>query len=144
MKSNRYLLAVIFPLFCISFSWAQAAPAPKTVAIRAGRLLDVKTGKTLTHQTILIHGDKIASIGADAQIPADATVIDLSNSTILPGLIDAHTHITFNPNFGYSRLGVSVPREALTGARNAKITLEAGFTTIRNVGASGYSDVALR
>src|SRR5205085_1281872 len=53
-------------------------------------------------------------------------------------------HITFNPNFGYSALGISVPREALTGARNARITLEAGFTAIRNVGASGYADVALR
>jgi imidazolonepropionase-like amidohydrolase len=107
-------------------------------------MLDVKSGKTLTGQTIVIQGDKIATVGAAAQVPADATVIDLPNATILPGLIDAHTHITFTPNFGYSRLGISVPREALTGARNAKVTLEAGFTTIRNVGASGYSDVALR
>jgi len=63
---------------------------------------------------------------------------------VLPGMIDAHTHITFNPSFGYQTLGVSVPRQALIGARNAKVTLEAGFTTIRNVGASGYADVALR
>jgi len=76
--------------------------------------------------------------------PQDATVIDLPNATVLPGLIDAHTHITFNPNFGYSALGISIPREALTGARNARITLEAGFTTIRNVGANGCTDVALR
>jgi imidazolonepropionase-like amidohydrolase len=107
-------------------------------------MLDVKTGKTLTGQTIVIQGDKIASVGADAQVPAGATVIELPNATVLPGLIDAHTHITFTPNFGYSRLAISVPREALTGARNAKVTLEAGFTTIRNVGASGYADVALR
>jgi imidazolonepropionase-like amidohydrolase len=63
---------------------------------------------------------------------------------VLPGLIDAHTHITFTPNFGYSRLAISVPREALNGARNARVTLDAGFTTIRNVGASGFADVALR
>jgi imidazolonepropionase-like amidohydrolase len=63
---------------------------------------------------------------------------------VLPGLIDAHTHLTMTTNFGYSRLGISVPREALTGARNARVTLDAGFTTVRNVGASGFSDVALR
>lgn len=63
---------------------------------------------------------------------------------MLPGLIDAHTHVTFDPKFGYEQLGISIPKEALIGAKNAKITLEAGFTTIRNVGASGYTDVALR
>ncbi|MGD0791073.1 MAG: amidohydrolase family protein [Terriglobales bacterium] len=146
MKLSRYLLAFIFLLSCISLSWAQAASAPaaKTVVVRAGHLLDVKTGKTLANQTILIQGDKIASVGSDTQVPAGAQVVDLSNATVLPGLIDAHTHITFTTNFGYSRLAISVPREALTGARNARVTLDAGFTTIRNVGASGFSDVALR
>ena len=145
MMLSRRLHVFILLLSCIGVSWAQQAPpAPKTVVIRAGHLLDVKTGKTLTNQTILIQGDKIASVGADTQVPAGAQVVDLSNATVLPGLIDAHTHITFNPNFGYSRLAISVPREALTGARNARVTLEAGFTTIRNVGASAFSDVALR
>ena len=145
MKLSRTLLASIFVLCCINFSWAQAVPASgKTVAIRAGHLLDVKTGKTLANQIIVIQGDKIASVGSDSQVPAGAQVVDLSNATVLPGLIDAHTHITFNPNFGYSRLAISVPREALIGAKNARVTLDAGFTTIRNVGASGYTDVALR
>src|ERR1035441_4861171 len=145
MKLSRYLYACIFSLFCINVCWAQqTAPAPKTVVIHAGHLLDVKTGKTLANQTIVIQGDKIARVGSDTQVPAGAQVVDLSNATVLPGLIDAHTHITFNPNFGYSRLAISVPREALTGARNARVTLEAGFTTIRNVGASGFTDVALR
>ena len=145
MKLSRYLHVFIFSLFCINMSWAQqATPAPRTVVIHAWRLLDVKTGKTLANQTILIHGDRISSVGADAQVPAGAQVIDLPNATVLPGLIDAHTHLTFNPNFGYSRLAISVPREALIGARNAKVTLEAGFTTIRNVAADGYADVALR
>jgi imidazolonepropionase-like amidohydrolase len=144
MKLTRYLFAFIFSLSCINFSWAQAAPAPKTIVIRAGRLLDVKTGKTLTNQIIVVQGDKIATVGAGTQVPDGAQVVDLSNATVLPGLIDAHTHITMTTNFGYSRLAISVPREALNGARNARVTLEAGFTTIRNVGASGFTDVALR
>jgi len=146
MKLNRCLMALVLSLCLAGLCWAQLPAPMKTVVIHAGRLLDVKTGKTLTGQTIVIQGDKIMSVGAigDQRLPADATVIDLPNAAILPGLIDAHTHITFNPNFGYSRLAISVPREALTGARNAKVTLEAGFTTIRNVGASGYADVALR
>src|ERR1035438_6703182 len=150
MNFRRTRLAFIFVLFCFAVffvdgSFAQmTASAPRTVVIHAGRLLDVKTGKTLTNQTIVIQGDKIASVGGETQIPAGAQVIDLSNATVLPGLIDAHTHITFTTNFGYSRLGISIPREALYGARNARVTLDAGFTTIRNVGASGFTDVALR
>ena len=143
MKLSRSISAFV----CVALFAAAAsgqAPAQKTVVIKAGKLLDVKTGKTLTNQTIVIQGDKIASIGSSAQAPAGATVIELPNATVLPGLIDAHTHITFNPSFGYQTLGISVPREALTGAKNAKVTLEAGFTTIRNVGARGYTDVALR
>lgn len=128
----------------VSLAGQANTAAPNTVVVHAGRLLDVKTGKTLTNQTIVIQGDKITSVGGDAQTPAGAQVIDLPNATVLPGLIDAHTHITSSPNFGYSRLAISIPREALTGARNARITLNAGFTTIRNVGASGFSDVALR
>jgi imidazolonepropionase-like amidohydrolase len=144
MRLNRWAALFVLVFFSISMAAAQSAGAAKTVVIRAGRMLDVKTGKTLTSQTIVIQGDKIASVGAEAQVPAGATVIELPNATVLPGLIDAHTHITFNPNFNYSRLAISVPREALIGAHNAKVTLEAGFTTIRNVGASGYADVALR
>jgi imidazolonepropionase-like amidohydrolase len=144
MKLYRWTIAFALLWLAGSLVRGQQASSVKTVVIRAGHVLDVKTGKTLTSQTIVIQGDKIASVGAAAQVPAGATVIELPNATVLPGLIDAHTHITFTPNFGYSRLAISVPREALTGARNAKVTLEAGFTTIRNVGASGYADVALR
>ena len=98
------------------------------------------------NQVILIQGDKIVSVSSDTQAPAGAQmqVIDLPNATVLPGLIDAHTHLTMTTNFGYSRLAISIPREALNGARNARVTLDAGFTTVRNVGASGFTDVALR
>jgi imidazolonepropionase-like amidohydrolase len=98
---------------------------------------------------VLIAGDRIREVGDERElqprVPPQARVVDLSRYTVLPGLIDAHTHLTFSPYLmGYSSLGVSVPREALLGARNARVTLAAGFTTVRNVGASGYADVALR
>jgi len=144
MKLQGWFRQAVLCVVAATFAWAQAPDNGKTVVIHAGRLLDVKTGKTLTNQTIVIQGDKIARVGADTQAPSGVTNIDLPNATVLPGLIDAHTHVTFNPNFGYSQLGISVPREALIGAHNAKVTLEAGFTTIRNVGAKGYADVALR
>ena len=144
MKSY-WNLSRIALLFLFSNVLLAQTPVPRTVVIHAGRLLDVKAGKMLTNQTIVIQGDKITSIGgADDKVPEGAQVVDLSNATVLPGLIDAHTHITFNPSFGYQTLGISVPREALIGAHNAKTTLEAGFTTVRNVGASEYADVALR
>jgi len=145
MKLRRYLYVFIVSLSCIGVCWTQqAAPAPKTVVIRAGRLLDVKTGRFLLQQEIVIEGDKIKAVRPYDLSPSGEQFIDLTNATVLPGLIDAHTHITMTTNFGYSRLGISVPREALNGARNARVTLEAGFTTIRNVGASGFTDVALR
>ena len=79
------------------------------------------------------------------QATSGAITINLPNATVLPGLIDAHTHLTGDPkNIGYQSLGISVPRDALTGAKNARLTLQAGFTTVRNVGATGYSDVAVR
>src|SRR6202453_4598527 len=91
MKLSRYLFAFMVSLFSITCSWAQAAPASKTVVVRAGHLLDVKTVKTLSNQAIVIQGDKISSVGSDAQIPAGAQVVDLSNATVLPGLIDARS-----------------------------------------------------
>jgi len=123
-----------------------AQQAPKHVVVHAGHLLDVKTGKLLSDQTIVIEDGKIARVGPSAEIkaPADAMLIDLSNATVLPGLIDAHTHLTADPDFITEQLGISIPRETLIGAKNARITLQAGFTTVRNLGADGYTDVALR
>jgi imidazolonepropionase-like amidohydrolase len=144
MKICHGLLVVCLSLAWVSFAGAQSSLGAKTVVVRAGHLLDVKTGKTLSNQTIVIQGDKIVSVGSDSAAPAGAQVIDLPNATVLPGLIDAHTHITMTTNFGYSTLGISIPRAALYGARNARVTLDAGFTTVRNVGASGFTDVALR
>ena len=119
-----------------AFAAAHAADAPLS-AIRAGRLVDVRNGKVVTDQVILVRGDRIEAVGASnaVAIPAGTKVIDLSAYTVLPGLIDAHTHITSDPTlppfYGY---GMSVPRIALKGATYAKRTLLAGITTIRDVG----------
>lgn len=131
-------------LACLS---AQAQTPP--LVVKAGRILDVRTGQYRNQQTILMEGGRILVVGAAqelaAKLPTDARVIDLGNRTVLPGLIDCHTHLTFAPNLiGPARLHMSVPREALLGARNARVTLEAGFTTVRNLAARGYSDIALR
>jgi imidazolonepropionase-like amidohydrolase len=141
-------LVCLLVVLCGALSLAQGNQnLPPVVVVRAGHVLDVRTGRTESNQAILIEGGKITSVGPAVtyKLPAGSMVIDLPNATVLPGLIDAHTHLTGNPtDFGYSGLGISVPRSALIGAHNAKITLEAGFTTVRNVGADGYSDVALR
>ena len=148
-RSKRFpRCGVSFFLMLVLASAAAQSTAPvRHVVIHAGHVLDVKTGDTLTGQAIVLEGDKIVSVGpaSAAKAPADAQIIDLPNATVLPGLIDAHTHLTYDVNqVGYASLGISVPRQALTGAKNARATLLAGFTTVRNVGASGYSDVALR
>ena len=147
MKRLGLLCFSLFVLAGLCGAQTPKASAPAEIAIRAGKVLDVRTGNYLTDQIIWIEGDRIKAIGKAAeisnQLPADAKVIDLSNATVLPGLIDCHTHLTYTPYMsGPAGLHVSYPRQALIGARNARVTLEAGFTTVRNVGANGYSDIA--
>src|SRR5258708_6824538 len=129
-----------------STSRAQTPAAKKTI-LRAGRILNVHTGELKANQAIVIEGEKIAQIAPSSEIKAGPgdTTIDLPDATVLPGLIDMHTHLTFDLNsLGYQGLGISTAREALPAARNARRTLEAGFTTVRNLGAFDYSDIALR
>jgi imidazolonepropionase-like amidohydrolase len=120
-------------------------PPPQRTLLKVGRLLDPKTGAVSEKVTIAIAGDKIVSVGAPpVDVASYGKVVELPNATALPGLIDAHTHLTGEPVFGYASLATSVPRQTLKGAKHARLTLEAGFTTVRNVGAEGYADVALR
>lgn len=135
---KKFLLSVLL------FSSATSAFAHDSV-IRAGHLLDVKTGAYATDQYILIEDGKISDMGAWEDLDVDGDYIDLSEKYVLPGLLDAHVHLTGDASVhGYRRLTRSVPRQAITGVRNAKRTLDAGFTTVRNVGAAGYADIALR
>ncbi len=127
--------------------FGQFAAAQQVTYIKAGRLLDVADGRVLTDRTIVVRGDRIVRTGSagSIDIPEDANVVDLSDATVLPGLIDMHVHLTGDPDAqGYKRLAASVPRNALFGAANARRTLYAGFTSVRNVGAGGYADTALR
>ncbi|MDM4767417.1 amidohydrolase family protein [Pelomonas sp. SE-A7] len=144
LSSKPRLLAALGLAFLAT---ATLAAEPPLVAIKAGRLVDVEAGRVLNDQVLLIQGDKIKAVGpaAQTQIPSGARLIDLSRSTVLPGLIDVHTHLTADAQLqGYKQLGVSDTRAALYGVRAARLTLMAGFTTVRNVGASGFGDVALR
>jgi imidazolonepropionase-like amidohydrolase len=139
---RKTLLALMVCLFFVSF--ASAAPG----AVRCGKLLDVRSGHMLSDQIVVFDDiGAVTAVGpaASTKLPAGVSAIDLSSATCLPGLIDVHTHITLDPSgSGYEALGISVPREAVTGVKNARITLHAGFTTIRNVGADSYTDVAVR
>ncbi len=143
MKTLVRLFAILLVSSLASvIAFSQTAPTAQTTrtAVKTGRVLDVRTGAYIEQAVILIEDGRIVSVGRNVAIPASATVVDLSGMTVLPGLIDCHTHLTFDPGgFGYSSLGVSVPREALRGAKNARLTLEAGFTTVRNVGSHGYT-----
>ena len=144
---SSVLTLFLMALVAASAPGQGSSPVPaKHTVIRAGRILDVKTGQVIRDGAIVIAGDKIVSVGPGSGVSTGAgtVVISLPDATVLPGLIDAHTHLTFGTSFGYETLGISVPREALIGARHARVTLEAGFTTVRNVGATGYADVALR
>jgi len=116
---------------------------PGTIAVRAGKLFDSKAGTMLTNQVVLISGDKIIDVGpaASVKIPAGAQIIDLSQSTVLPGLIDGHTHMFNNPRPGMSR-----EASTLIAVQNMQADLRAGFTAARDMSShgNGYADIDIR
>jgi imidazolonepropionase-like amidohydrolase len=121
--------------------------AGKRTLVRAGHVLDVKTGKLSDAQTIVVVGDTIKSIAPTASVTAEAgdAVVDLGGMTVMPGLMDVHTHITMNTDFDpYRELTTTDAKQGINGVVNARTTLMAGFTSIRNVGAGDYTDVDLR
>src|SRR6202790_2039723 len=150
MLLKRILAALL--LFACTFSAFATAQTPSPdhwVAIRAGRLFDTKSAKLLNNQVVLIHGDRITEVGPAerVKVPAGAEVVDLSQATVLPGLIDAHTHVFGNgPDLEEQFLRDSYQYRTLTAFANAQKDLMVGFTTLRDLKTLGamYSDVDLR
>lgn len=149
MRLLASLLLLAFPLS------AQAPPAsPAVTALRAARMLDVRSGAKVSDAVVLISGERIIDAGKGLAIPAGAKVIDLGNVTLLPGLIDVHTHLLQNydgnldgddPNMLLTVAAMGTTRRVLLGAAMGREDLEAGITTVRDLGNSGWGgDVALR
>lgn len=133
--------------FSITAIVCSTAVFAETTVITADRMIDVANGKVVKQAAVIVTDNIITASGRlkDLTVPNEATRIDLGNATLMPGLMDMHVHLTSDATrHGYKRLEVSLPRAAITGVKHAKATLDAGFTTVRNVGAPGFADVALR
>jgi len=151
MKKRSGMFCLLLAVLFMGAKTVQSQPAPIT-AIKAGQLIDPETGKRAANQVILIEGEKIKAVGANLAIPAGATVYDLSKLTVLPGLVDAHTHmaITYKekPENNYYYLTYvmeSTPLRAIQAASNGIQLLNSGFTVVRDVGNNAlYADAALR
>lgn len=115
--------------------------------VTADRMVDVKNGNVINNAAVLIENDTIVAAGpkSEVQQPQEAKLVALGDATLMPGFMDMHVHLTSDAgSHGYKRLAISVPRAAIQGVSNAQKTLMAGFTTVRNVGAPGFADVALK
>ena len=133
--------------FSITAIVCSTAVFAETTVITADRMIDVANGKVVKQAAVIVNDNIITASGRlkDLTVPNEATRIDLGNATLMPGLMDMHVHLTSDATrHGYKRLEVSLPRAAIIGVKHAKATLDAGFTTVRNVGAPGFADVALR
>ena len=149
-----YLLrrfCVLFALCGLTLSHSLGAePSGQTIALKAARLFDGKSKTLLPHGVVIIQGDKITAVGSNLTVPNDAKVIDLGDATLAPGFIDAHTHLTtdfYSQPYDKLRLkdiDETPPEMALESVPHARATLEAGFTSVRDVGSEFFLDVALR
>jgi len=137
-------------LFTASQIFAQApATAPKPIVLRAARLFDGTSDSIIRNGVVVVQGNRIVAAGANVDVPANAQVIDLGDATLLPGLIDSHVHLTEeneqNYYLNYFQTLMRHPAEqAILATTFARKTIDAGFTTVRNLGASDYVDVGLR
>jgi imidazolonepropionase-like amidohydrolase len=143
-------VALVF-LSGLAVGQENAPPTARRIAIRAGRLIDGKSDTAIQNALILVEDDKIASVTPGGSPPAGVEVIDLSNATVLPGFVDAHTHVLLQgditaADYDEQLLKQSIPYRAILAARNAQIALSHGFTTLRDVETEGamYADVDVK
>jgi imidazolonepropionase-like amidohydrolase len=132
---------------CAALMAAGVSANAETVALSAAKLIDVQSGKVIEHPVVLIENERITAVGVagNVTVPNDAKKIDLPNLTLLPGLIDMHVHLTGEATIGgYNSLLYTDSFWPIVGVKNAKKTLEAGFTSVRNVGSDHFDDVGLR
>jgi imidazolonepropionase-like amidohydrolase len=145
--ASRLMVSALLLLGLIQSSGQAQKPDSSTrIAVRAGRLIDGRGGPPLSNAVILIDSTRITAVGPNLPIPAGTTVIDLGSATVVPGLIDCHTHITGgDPGDYYTSLFRRSPIDyAVAAPTFARRTLEAGFTSVRDVGSAEFIDVALR
>jgi imidazolonepropionase-like amidohydrolase len=150
---RRMIQFVIVWCLAAAFAWPAAAQenkaTSKSYVLKAARLFDGKSNSVTSPGMVVVTDGKIVGIGSGATVPAGAEVIDLGDATLLPGFIDAHTHLTMMYSEDYARAALDglrkpIPEMALDASVNARITLMAGFTTVRDVGSAHYLDAGLR
>jgi len=144
-----YLIAGVLGVALTISALAADAPPPRPIVLKAARLFDSISGKLTQPGLVVVAGSKIQAVGADAEVPAGAEVIDLGDATLMPGFIDAHVHLGFVATDDWYKdffdFNMRFPAEqALYGASYAKATLEAGVTTVRDVGSENYVAAGLR
>jgi len=149
MKQGLAMLVLALASGAGSAQVRSDSPAPNVVVLKAAHLFDGRDGKLQSPGLLVVSGGRIAGVGAAAGIPAGARVIDLGDATLLPGFIDAHVHLTGDHVDDWAKgfyEGMLRPpvEQSFHAEHNAKLTLEAGFTSVRNVGSSDFIDVALR
>lgn len=151
MRTRSFFPGTFLLICSIFLSWqlafSQSQETDQVIALKCGRIIDGKSNETKENVTVLVQGNKITAVGKDISIPVDAKVLDLGTATVLPGLIDTHTHLFLHEgDYDEQLLKWSQAKRAIYATNHAKKTLEAGFTTIRDVETEGamYADVALR
>ncbi len=143
---------MVFAALCVLGllpAFAQRKGPSQSYALKAARMFDGKSNAIVTPGIVVVSDGKITGVGASANVPSDAQVIDLGDATLLPGFIDAHTHLTMMYSEDYAKAALDglrkpIPEMALDASVNARITLMAGFTTVRDVGSRYFLDAGLR
>jgi imidazolonepropionase-like amidohydrolase len=138
-------MRILTLLFCSVSAFGQT----RAIVLKAARMFDGVSDRVISPGLVVVLGDKIRGVGANAEIPPNAQIVDLGDATLLPGFMDAHTHLTSDFELDYRKqemdnLKKTIPEKALDSSVNARVTLMAGFTTVRDVGSGDYLDVGLR